>query len=319
MSDPKAELMARLRAFEGRASGEPQPARFPVNVPMIEHWCDAIGDRNPAYLDADWAATSPRGQVIAPPTMLQAWVMPGLRPWRDRPGASSTLGSILRVLDEAGFTSVVATNCEQEYQRELVPGDVLRTSVTIEHVSDEKRTALGTGHFVTQLYSFCDESDAVVATMRFRMLKFRPPEATTAAPVPKPARPRPRPGITHDNRFFWDGVRAGKLLIQRCAACERLRHPPGPMCPGCRSLEWDTLESAGSGEVYSYVLHYHPQIPPFEAGHPVALVALDEGTRLVADLVGVEPDAVHIGMRVQVEFNTLDDELVLPQFRPVAA
>lgn len=315
MSDAKAELMARLRAFEGQASAEPQSARFPVNVPMIEHWCDAVGDRNPAYLDADWAATTPRGQVIAPPTMLQAWVMPGLRPWRDRPGASSTMGPILRVLDEAGFTSVVATNCEQEYRRELVPGDLLRTRVTIEKVSDEKRTALGPGHFVTQLYTFTDESDDVVATMRFRMLKFRPPEKPATATEAKPT--RPRPGITHDNRFFWEGVRAGKLLIQRCAACGRLRHPPGPMCPGCRSLEWDTIESAGRGEVYSYVRHYHPQVPPFEPGHPVALVALDEGTRLVSDLVGVEPDAVHVGMRVQVEFNPVDHELVLPQFRPV--
>ena len=129
---------------------------------------------------------------------------------------------------------------------------------------------------------------------------------------------RPRPGITRDNAFFWKGVRQGELLIQRCARCQRLRHPPGPMCPACRSLEWDTLAASGGGEVYSFVLHYHPPIPPFEPGHPVAVIQLEEGTRLVSDLVGIEPEAVRIGIPVQVEFNRVDDELILPQFRPLA-
>jgi uncharacterized OB-fold protein len=131
----------------------------------------------------------------------------------------------------------------------------------------------------------------------------------------KTRRNRPRPGITHDNRFFWDGVKEGRLLIQRCASCETLRHPPGPMCPGCRSLEWNTVESSGRGTVYSYVRHYHPTIPPFEPGHPVVLVELEEGTRLVSDLVGTNGDDVTIGRSVQVEFNAVDDELTLPQFR----
>jgi uncharacterized OB-fold protein len=133
----------------------------------------------------------------------------------------------------------------------------------------------------------------------------------------QPKRRRPRPGITRDNAFFWEGVRAGQLLIQRCARCQRLRHPPGPMCPACRSLEWDTVAASGRGEVYSFVLHYHPPIPPFERGHPVAVIQLEEGTRLVSDLVGIEPQAVRIGIPVQVEFNRVDDELILPQFRPV--
>jgi uncharacterized OB-fold protein len=131
----------------------------------------------------------------------------------------------------------------------------------------------------------------------------------------KTRRNRPRPGITHDNRFFWDGVKEGRLLIQRCASCETLRHPPGPMCPGCRSLEWNTVESSGRDTVYSYVRHYHPTIPPFEPGHPVVLVELEEGTRLVSDLVGTNGDDVTIGRSVQVEFNAVDDELTLPQFR----
>ena len=128
---------------------------------------------------------------------------------------------------------------------------------------------------------------------------------------------RPRPGITHDNHFFWEGVQQGRLLIQRCAGCQQLRHPPAPMCPACRSLEWDTVQSSGRGIIYSYVRHYHPTIPPFAPGHPIALVELEEGTRLVSDVVGIDGDDVRIGLPVQVEFNAVDDELTLPQFRPV--
>lgn len=131
-----------------------------------------------------------------------------------------------------------------------------------------------------------------------------------------PVQRRPRPGITHDNRFFWDGVNESKLLIQRCGSCQALRHPPGPMCPSCRSLEWDTVQSSGRGTIYSYVRHYHPTIPPFEPGHPVAVIELAEGTRIVSDIVGIDGDDVKIGLPVQVEFNAVDDELILPQFRP---
>jgi uncharacterized OB-fold protein len=84
----------------------------------------------------------------------------------------------------------------------------------------------------------------------------------------------------------------------------------------CRSFEWDTVVASGRGTVYSYVVVHHPQVPAFDYPLPIAVVELEEGTRLVADLVGVEPDAVTIGMPVTVEFVTVDDELTLPMFRP---
>ena len=131
------------------------------------------------------------------------------------------------------------------------------------------------------------------------------------------ARPlRPRPALTQDNTFFFDGADAGKLLIQRCAACATLRHPPRPACAECRSFEWDTVESTGTGTVYSYVVVHHPQVPAFDYPLPIAVVELEEGTRLVADLIGVAPEAVTIGMPVAVEFVAVDDELTLPMFRP---
>jgi uncharacterized OB-fold protein len=76
------------------------------------------------------------------------------------------------------------------------------------------------------------------------------------------------------------------------------------------------VTSSGRGTVYSYVVVHHPQVPAFDYPLPIAVVELQEGTRLVADLVGVAPDAVRIGMPVAVEFVAVDDELTLPLFRP---
>ena len=177
-------LMEALKAYEGTTDGAPGSCPYPVNEPMIHHWCDAIGDRNPVYLDSDAAKATGRSEVIAPPVMLQAWTMRGLRPrtdaevaYAEEAEAAGDQKSALQTLDEAGFTSVVATNCEQEYFRELVPGDQLTHEVTVESVSPEKKTGLGVGHFVTQLYTFKDAQGEAVGTMRFRILKFRPPQA----------------------------------------------------------------------------------------------------------------------------------------------
>jgi 3-oxo-4,17-pregnadiene-20-carboxyl-CoA hydratase alpha subunit len=127
---------------------------------------------------------------------------------------------------------------------------------------------------------------------------------------------RPRPAITQDNAFFFDGARAGQLLIQRCGSCGVLRHPPRPACAECRSFEWDTVVASGRGTVYSYVVVHHPQVPAFDYPLVVAVVELEEGTRLVANLLGVEPDAVRIGAPVVAEFVAVDDEMTLPMFRP---
>ena len=310
------ELLERLKVFEGRDQGPGELGPDPVNQPMIRHWVEAIGDENPVYTDAEAAAASVHGGIVAPPVMLQAWVMRGVRP---RPSAGgSPRDDLMHLLDDAGFTSVVATNCEQEYHRYVRPGDHLRTTSTVESVSPEKQTALGTGHFVTTRISYHDQHGELVASMRFRILKFKPAKkaATTAADGSTQRPKRPRPAITQDNAFFFEGAKQHKLLIQRCASCGRLRHPPRPMCPACRSLEWDTLEASGRGVVYSFVVNHHPQVPAFDYPLAVALVELEEGTRLVSNVVGVDPGEVCVGMPVEVEFVAFDDELTLPQFHP---
>src|SRR5438874_9724680 len=116
-------LVEKLRSLVGQEAGPPFTARDAVNQAMIRHWCDAVGDANPAYTDPAAAAASVHGSIVAPPTMLQAWTMRGLGgPPGPRLGAH---GELMALLDDAGFTSVVATNCEQEYLRYLHVGDVV--------------------------------------------------------------------------------------------------------------------------------------------------------------------------------------------------
>jgi uncharacterized OB-fold protein/acyl-CoA thioesterase FadM len=221
---------------------------------------------------------------------------------------------LMGILDGAGFTSVVATDCEQEYHRYLRLGDELSMTTTIESISDEKKTALGVGHFVTTRTDYNDQRGEPVGTMRFRILKFRP-----AQRKPKDRPKRPRPALTPDNAFFFEGARQGRLLIQRCASCGLLRHPPRPMCFGCRSLDWDTVEASGRGTLYSFVVVHYPEVPAFDYPLVVGLVELEEGTRLVSDIVGVEPAGVRVGMPLEAEMVAFDDELTLPQFHPVPA
>jgi uncharacterized protein len=113
-----------------------------------------------------------------------------------------------------------------------------------------------------------------------------------------------------DNRFFWEGVREGRLLLQKCSSCGALRHPPGPMCPACQSLAWEAVDASGRGTIYSWVVSQHPTEPDTEP-RTVVLVDLEEGVRLVANLVGGTPvnDAP-----VEVGFASVDG-VALPQFR----
>jgi uncharacterized OB-fold protein/acyl dehydratase len=303
-------LLAQLRSFEGTEVGPPTPALDEVNQAMIRHWCEAIGDANPVYTDPEAAAASVHRGIVAPPTMLQAWAMRGLQP--RRPSAANANDRLMELLDQAGFTSVVATNCEQEYTRYLRPGDHVTETKVIESVSDEKQTALGAGHFVTTRSTYVDQAGDIVGTMLFRILKFKP-----ATKQPAEARPkRPRPALTQDNGWWFEACRRHRLLIQRCLSCGTLRHPAEPRCGQCQSPEWDTVPATGRGTVYSYVVNHYPQVPAFDYPLVVGLIELDEGTRLVANIVGLPPGDVVIGMPVEVEFVDHDEDLTLPAFHP---
>lgn len=315
----KAAFLAKLKGFEGESTGT-QVGHDDVNQAMIRHWVEAIGDQNPIYTDADAAAKTVHGEIIAPPVMLQAWVMRGIAP---RPSAGgSKQDELMQLLDDAGFSSVVATNCEQEYDRMLHLGDHLRTRSVIDSISEEKTTGLGVGHFVTTRVEYETLDGEPVGRQLFRILKFKPGTGRGAATAPAAAeeatpRPkRPRPALTRDNKFWFDAAKEHRLLIQRCADCKLLRHPPRPRCDTCGSYRWDTVEASGRGTVYSFVVMHYPQVPAFDYPLPIGLIELEEGTRLVADLVGVDRDDLRVGMRVEVEWQDHDDDLSLPAFKP---
>ena len=126
------------------------------------------------------------------------------------------------------------------------------------------------------------------------------------------------PSMTPDTQFFWDGLKNHTLLIQSCSQCDAVRHPPRPMCPRCNSLAWHTIESAGRGRVFSFVMPQHPAYPWFEYPYIVALIDLDEGIRLVSNLCGIAPEDASIGMPVEVFYEHFENDLVLAQFRPAA-
>ena len=245
----KAAFAARLKEFEGKEAGDPEQGADPVNQPMIRHWVEAVGDENPVYTQPEAAEKSVHGQIVAPPVMLQAWVMRGVRP-RPTDGGNAR-DELMTLLDGAGFTSVVATNCEQEYHRYLHLGDHLSTTTIIESVSDEKATGLGVGHFVTTRVDYGTDDGELVATMRFRILKFKPGTGRT-----------------------------------------------------------------GRGTVYSFVVNHYPQVPAFDYPLAVGLIELEEGTRLVANVIGVEPGDISVGMPVEVEWVDHDPDLSLPAFKP---
>jgi uncharacterized protein len=285
------EAVARRLIADGDCT--PRLAGDPVNVPMVRSWTEALGDTNPTYPD------------LAPPAMVQVWTMPGLHGTRS---ADDPLAVMTAVLDEAGYTSVVATNCEQTYARYLRPGEHVAVRSRLTDVVGPKRTALGEGWFVTTVSTWTVGAEPV-AEMLFRVLKFRPPEP------PRPVRDVLRPVVNRDTAFFWEGTAAGELRVQRCGACRALRHPPGPMCPRCGATDPSYVVASGRGEIYSYVVHHHPPVPGRDLPFVVALVELEEGVRVLGELQGVEPERVRIGMPVEVAFDRIDGELTLPAWR----
>ena len=130
---------------------------------------------------------------------------------------------------------------------------------------------------------------------------------------------RPAPILTDDNAAFWEAAREHRLVAQRCASCGRLRHPPRPMCPHCRSLDIELVELSGRGTIYSFSIIHYPPTPYFDYPIVAVLVDLDEGIRLVSNLVDVAPASIEgtslVGARVAVDWVTADDDAELPVFR----
>jgi len=132
---------------------------------------------------------------------------------------------------------------------------------------------------------------------------------------------KPVPAITPEMREFFDGARAGRLMVQKCDSCGRLRFPAHELCSKCNSTASRWVPVSGRGEVFSFnIMHqvYHPGFAA-EVPYAVVVVELEEGCKFVSNLLGVKPHEIKCGMPVEVTFEKLSDEVSMPKFRLRAA
>lgn len=130
---------------------------------------------------------------------------------------------------------------------------------------------------------------------------------------------QPLPEVTEDSAAFWEGGADGVLRIHRCRPCRAWFHPPAPVCPECLSRDVGAEATSGRASVQGFSVNMQPWAPDMEVPYVVAVVAVDDapGVQLTTKLVEVTPDAVSVGMPVEVTFLKADD-VYLPLFRPAA-
>jgi uncharacterized OB-fold protein len=128
---------------------------------------------------------------------------------------------------------------------------------------------------------------------------------------------RPRPQPTPETKFFWEGCARGELLLQKDNATGKCYFPPRPFVPGTGSTDISVVKASGRGRLYSYVINHRPP-PGFTAPYAIAVVELDEGVRMMTNIVDCPqtPEALVLDMPVEVVFEKIDDEISLPLFRP---
>ena len=290
------DLMAGVEKMLALGETAPRLARDPVNQPQINTWLEAIGDGSPTWRTG-----------VAPPAMAQVWTMYGLDPARP---SSDPLHGTMRLLDEAGYTSVLGTNCDQTYARLLEVGEQVAITSRLESVVGPKTTGVGEGYFVTTVNTWW-VGDEPVATMLFRVLKFKPRQRVDRSQTVRPV-------INRDTSFFWDGTAVGELRIQCCNACGALRHPPGPVCPTCHATDRGYVVASGRGTVHSWLVHHAPAVPGKQLPLTLALVELEEGVRMVGELLAPSGGpAPAIGQAVEATYTRIDEALTLVGWRPV--
>jgi uncharacterized OB-fold protein/acyl dehydratase len=296
-----AKIHEAVEQIKAAGRSKPRAGRDPVNQPMIRHWVDAMGDDNPIYVDEAAARAAGHPGIVAPPAMIQVWTMMGLggvRPDDD------PIGPIIELFDNAGYIGVVATNCEQTYHRYLRPGEEVSVVAELTDVVGPKQTALGEGYFISQKITW-QVGDEDVAEMNWRIMKFIPKDSAQPAPAAVPddldADSMMRPASSRDTKFFWDGVNAHELRIQK-RDDGSLQHPPIPAIWQDKDEPSDYVVASGKGTVFSFVVHHAPKVPGRTLPFVIALVELEEGVRMLGELRNVDPAAVEIGMPVRAMY-----------------
>ncbi len=130
----------------------------------------------------------------------------------------------------------------------------------------------------------------------------------------------PQPLADSTTLPFWEAAAEHRLVVQRCTPCGHTRLPPAPVCPACRSTESDWQEVPGRGEVYTYTAVHRPMAAGQDLPFLIAVIALEDagGVRIISNLVDVDPDAVEIGMPVELAWEDMSPDLAVPRFRPCA-
>ena len=168
--------------------GKSSPFHAPHDIVTksdVRHWCEVMQDPNPLYSDEEFAKKSKYGGLIAPPAMVQTWSLDDLYYALQRfveektPAMDEPHNQVTGILDEFGYTGVVATAQQQTYLAPIRPGDVIRSRITVGSISKyDHFTRQGIGRYVDIIYTFVNQNDEEVCRETFRILKYKPPMTT---------------------------------------------------------------------------------------------------------------------------------------------
>lgn len=145
-----------------------------VNEAMIRHWCEAVGDENPIHIDPAFAAATALGTIVAPPSMLRAWLLPGYGEHRPSGSPQTDATTVRALFAEGGFSGVIGVGAREEYARYLRPGERLSYSSLLESISALKQTRQGAGYFYAIRMDVFDERSELVGWIRSNELAYRP-------------------------------------------------------------------------------------------------------------------------------------------------
>ena len=128
----------------------------------------------------------------------------------------------------------------------------------------------------------------------------------------------PKPFADWETRLYWEGCGRGELVLQRCGGCGTVQHRPRAICASCLSGEIEHFVASGRGQVYTFTVTHQNNARGFREACPyvLAYVELEEGPRVLTNVVGCDPDTVRIGMPVVADFTPPDNDLAVPRFRP---
>lgn len=187
-----------LESLVGRPPHQRSVARDAVTASAIRTWCDAMGERNPVYLDHSSARAAGHDDLIAPPAMLHVWTMPGLEPGRpltSGPARDGDLDEIARAeLSRLGYPGTLAASTDQKFHAPLLLGELLVAEGEYISVSDEKQTHLGPGFFLTSRTNYVTTEGRAIGTLTLATFHFAPkPRAALAPPSAAPGMTTTRP------------------------------------------------------------------------------------------------------------------------------